>query len=555
MPKLLIRSVFAERVAKLEPAWRGMSSTLERYLQIFDESGDLRPEYRVVFPEEFAYWSAGAKGYASVRAVSELEEERFSAAWDAIRAPEFAHDPDASVALDNLPAEWLGEVHRPTQDEEVRWSEWTSKVGEVDGRPIEGQRCIAVYAEWQRLRVWTLLEQYTFRALLDPRKVHPSQVFDRAWDRDLRGSTLVWTTGNPRPNRLVEEMEAGGWLAKLYHKRDVYHHAQRRVWAPAAYGWPEGEQWDADERARRETARARERARALGEPWLDAQDDFVGRIRHMVELWTLVPGPEAVKIRGVIEDDLRSAVRWAQDLYGCELEVLDRAVGGCGLMEDVTIMHVLRPDWRSARTVAERDLPPFVHAFNTTLTDIRLEAGDVQAFLDFLDARQLWAWYAEFAAVMEELDEPGDLTWDRRFLHLRSLVILHEPVLVALGDEHGTPDDRRHLASGNLKGPLRAFLQGRAGWRERVWQTVSNHWELTQTIQQPIATQLAAIEALPGGPRMEIARTLLSFGAIRNFGSHRFSRDPEFWNDHQAQLLRAAVFTPLLYWKVAVTLG
>ena len=56
---LLIRSDSLIRdFQKLDPPWGKARWNLEYYLEVFDESGDLRPRYRVLFPEGFAHYLA-----------------------------------------------------------------------------------------------------------------------------------------------------------------------------------------------------------------------------------------------------------------------------------------------------------------------------------------------------------------------------------------------------------------------------------------------------------------------------------------------------------------
>jgi hypothetical protein len=367
---------------------------------------------------------------------------------------------------------------------------------------------------------------------------------------------LTWSTGNPRMLRLVELLEEDDWLERLYRSRSIHTAGQSRMWAPKLHGWREGEDLDLETRAKIQTQQVLESCRELGSTWAEDQEGFVHRLRYFIELWDLATELKHKRLTQIAEADLHAAARWAYQLFEIPFASLDQCVGGCGGWGKTTLAHVLRPQWRHARTMAERHLPYLADSFNKVIAPVQLDRGDVADFLSFLDANELWSWYVELSHFIGEIDTPTDLGWDRRFLHLRSIIILHEAVLVALVDQFGTDEDHKRLQRGSVKYALQAFLSDRPGWRSRVWQSVVAHWDLTQTTDISIQNRMDEITHL-NCPNREagIVQTLLTYAAIRNFGSHRFSRDPDLLSKYHSQLFGAAVFTPLLYWKVATSLG
>jgi hypothetical protein len=548
---------FLSMVAELEPPWGGFSWSLKRYLEIFDESAALRPLFRVHLPENFAHWSARKQGIETPHIVSEAEAELYAHLQHLLLSVEMSsQDPESPSILEQPPSELAERVEIPSNGDAVLWANWKIEVAEYDGRQLTEPCVVSFYGEWQRLRMWALLEKYSLRLLADPRVFHPQQVFDIDWDKDVRGKILSWSAGSPRLLRIVELLEEDDWLERLYRSRRISRLGQARIWDPRLHGWPEGEELSSERRATIQTERVKESCRTIGGAWLDNQRGFVEKIRLLIELWGHAVEEGTNRLTQVIESDLRAATHWASYLYGFEFKALNETVGACGPWNKTTLEHVLRPEWRRARTAAERALPHFAEGFNQLIHMIHLESNDVEVFLAFLDKHELWSWYVELSQFLGELNEPSDLSWDRRFLHMRSLIILNEAILVALADEFGTEDDRKRFQTGKVQDSLKVFLSHREGWRTRVWQCVSGNWHLTRTHPRSLAQQLEAIGVLEcGGSTTGIARTLLAFAAIRNFGSHRFSRDPELLSDYGQQMIRAAVYTPLLYWKVAQSLG
>lgn len=549
---------FADEVNKLAPPWDGKWS-LERYLEAFDESGELRPLYRVRLPERAVHYQAQRQGLDPLIALSPEETvqyEEMKYALDDVR--DSRDDPESPSVFEEPPPELAQFVSYGTPDEVVRWRDWRVRVGGTDEKPFTRNIVTSFYAQWQRLRFWALIEQYSFRAFLDPRRIHPQDVlFD--WDRDLRDRAMTWTVGDPRLNALTAELERDRWLDRLYRSREIIEWAQFRVYDPALTRWPDGAAMSSEERAETETRRARERCSALAELWLERRDDFYGRIRNLLEFWHRARERAAVKLAEAVEEDLSAAVRWAAFAFGVSFEDLDVAVGTGDPARRITLSYVLEPTRHQARHQAERSLTEFVTAFNETIPTIQLNSDDPKRFLDFLAANELDSWMLDFSAWVGEFQDPSDTAFEKRSLHLRSLALLHEQVLVTLADLHGTSEDQRKMQARSLKEPLKAFFADRRGdWRALAWQRVSDNYHLTETTTagSSLFTRLDEIAALRVEPRVGgTAQTILALAAIRNFGSHRFVRETEQMRAHRGQMMRAVVLTPLLYWKVATTLG
>ncbi len=548
---------FADEMSKLAPPWDGKWS-LERYLEAFDESGEFRPQYRVRLPERAVHYQAQRPGLEPLVGLSAEE----IAQYEAIEYPlhdvrDSRDDPESPSVFEAPPPELAPLISRTTSDEVVRWRDWRVRVGGTDEKPVTRNIVTSFYAQWQRLRFWALIEQYSFRAFLDPRRIHPRDVLF-AWDRDLRDRAMTWTVGDPRLEALTVELERDRWLDRLYRSREVIEWAQLRVHDPALTRWPEGAAMSSEERVVAETRRARERCGALASPWLEQHDAFYGRIRNLLELWHRARKRAAAKLAEMVEEDLLAAVRWAAFAFGISLEELDVAVGTGDPARHITLSDVLEPTRQQARHRAERSLTEFVTAFNETIPTIQLDRDDPKRFLEFLAANELDSWMLEFSAWVGEFEDPTDTALEKRSLHLRSLALLHEQILVTLADLHGTAKDQRKMQARSFKEPLKAFLADRRGdWRALAWQRVSNSYYLTETTAgSSLFARLDEIAALSMDQRVGgTAQTILALAAIRNFGSHRFVRETEQMRAHRSQMMRAVVLTPLFYWKVATTLG
>jgi len=202
-------------------------------------------------------------------------------------------------------------------------------------------------------------------------------------------------------------------------------------------------------------------------------------------------------------------------------------------------------------------LPDFVDAFNQTIASVRIDRGDIDAFLAFLDDHGLWSWYVEFAAIAREHAHPTDIESVQRFLRLRSIAIMTEEVLVALAESKGTDADR---ASANARGawdPMKVFLATRRDWRALVWQAVTKEKKLVSRVSRDsLASCLNEIAALkPSTSDDGAVRLILAHLAVRNFGSHHLGRENVNLDPRRGVKIRAVVLTPLFYWKIATTLG
>jgi hypothetical protein len=373
----------------------------------------------------------------------------------------------------------------------------------------------------------------------------------------MRGKLMTWTIGMPRMLRLIEILEQDDWLQKVYLAREIYRYALERVHHPKAYGWPEGESLSPEERIDAEQVRLEERFRLLGATWQDESETFFAKMRSLLELWTLASEKAAIKFVDAIEEDVHTASQWGQLLYGLDFEELNAAVGRTGPRADLTLAHVLRPLRQRSRSIADDYLSDFIDSFNNTIKVVTLTEADIAAFLNFLDQQELWSWYLEFSQVMTELETPTDVSLDRRFLHLRSLSLLHEPILAALVDQYGTAGDKDRLQKqGRLKEILGVFLVNRGKWREKLWRQIQKHFELTQTTGHSLEDRLNEISKISCPKQLTgVVQMILAFTAVRNFGSHQFSRDESLLLMYEEQLLHPAIFCPLFYWYIAVNLG
>lgn len=555
---LLLRSdLFLKEVQALVPPWRGGFWSLERYLRAFDESGTLRPIYRVTYPEDYAVWVAKKDGLEIDRSFSASDDERFLH-WQSLisQSSDSSDDPEAP-ALADPPPEFAPFVHRVAADDRVVWSELDVIVVMLDGNPVKRERSFAYYGAWQRYRCWALLEHYTFKALLDPRRAHPKDIFEAEWDGDLKGRMLTWTAGEPRCLKVIESLESDEWLQRLYLAREIFEQAQWRVLEPSWRGWSEGEALTIEERAVHETNRSRERSQVVGAAWLTARPHFVERLRLLLELWFETSRHGAQNFSGAIKEDLFAGVRWANQLYGVDSEQLDAEIRVGWRNIKTGLLAVLRPSWWHARKVTQHQLARFLESANEHLTPLSFDKGDIELFQTFLESEQLWSWNMEFSQLIDELTLPSDLTIERRFLHLRSLALLNEPVLRVLANRFGTPEDQRKFSRGSVMEAMKVFLTERNDWRSGLWEHIRINWEAgTQTRSGTLQDRLNEIEAFAFPTSIgKVTKTILTLGAVRNFGSHQMTQDAELWRTHRQAMIRGVVLTPLFYWKIATTLG
>jgi hypothetical protein len=174
----------------------------------------------------------------------------------------------------------------------------------------------------------------------------------------------------------------------------------------------------------------------------------------------------------------------------------------------------------------------------------------------------------EVAAYFTVDSRTTDANRDHRFLHLRSLSLLTEPIIAALAERYGTDDDRRKMTRGSVVEPLKAFLSDRRDWRGTLWHAIQTEYGLTNTsgdmmsgngttsAAEQFIGRLKAIQNLRLRTDVDgAAKQILTLAAMRNFGAHRFSRDVALLHEYGGIMTGAALFTPMLYWKIATTLG
>lgn len=165
-----------EQIEKLSPRWGGLA--LPRYLEIFDEAGVLRPVFRIRLPEDYAHYMGELSRHVPFPSLTDVRRTELAALHDALFYAGLVEDPMFIDPTTAVRASLVGFVVRTDQDEAVNWHEWKVKVAQLEnGIEILEPIVFSFYGHWQVYRLWALLEAYSFRALLDPRKLHPAQVF------------------------------------------------------------------------------------------------------------------------------------------------------------------------------------------------------------------------------------------------------------------------------------------------------------------------------------------------------------------------------------------
>lgn len=547
---------FLRSVDKLQPAWNSTWYNELAYLQRFDDAGVLRPQHRVVAPE-FLHIFLARRHHLPVE-VPEVYDPVIDELLNEINGGSGRRgDPDALHPVERRDSRLSEYVVAIDRNDDGTWDDWWKTSHYVDDRPVRYPIAISYYGEWQRLRFVTLLEAYSFRALLDPREISPQKVFDPEWDRELRGKKLVWSTGDPRGTRIVEQLEQDGWLEKLYLTREWRNFAYTLAYHPQLADWAEGEALSPEERAEVVKQRVAGKLREHGAKWIEEEEDYLGRVRLLLELWAWAKKHVSEQFASVVRADLVAAVQWAYRLYDCDFRAFAERVGGNDFDPSLSLGAALTPVSDDARKTATNVLPQFVESFKQVCPRAALEASDAGAFVDYLEANELGSWLLEFGTLIAEMRKPTDSTLDKRFLHLRSLAILLEALLQPLVRTRGTPEDAARLAHWNVRESMKVFLGGRRDWRDVLWQCVSANWELTQVRNDEFANRLAALTdnnavlcaAHPEHTTM--ARRILLQVALRNFGSHRFTNDRELLDQHFGDLFSSVVYCALFYWKVA----
>jgi hypothetical protein len=180
-----------------------------------------------------------------------------------------------------------------------------------------------------------------------------------------------------------------------------------------------------------------------------------------------------------------------------------------------------------------------VKRFSSALPVLNLLPDDVLKFITFLDQSGLSAWFVELAELVEQTE--SDFAVERRFLQLRSLAILFQPIVTALAIAHGNASDQAKVQSHEVKTPLKAFFADRSDWRRHFWNQIANNWVNMQMLTAAaLDARLAAIAALADTNGIGLAvKSVLWLVALRHFGAHRFPDDPGPIVRHRALLLGA----------------
>lgn len=546
---------FAQAVEALEYEWGSGRWAVIRTLEAWDECALLRPRFRVVLPMSYAHYRAQLEHRTPIQNVSAEDQTIYAEIDWLLTAGDSSVDPEAPTVLDDPPPILGPFVRRSATDEKVNWDAWRTAIGTANGRPAYKEHVLCYYATSQRLRAYALLESYTVRAQLDPRQIRPGAIVSGGWDKSLAGRILAWTVGSGRELAVVDQLEREGWLEALYLVREVIDWARLRVQAPKSYAWAEGIALTPEERSTHEQQRVEERCGALANRW--SRQEFYGSLRNLLELWSFATENCTTQFQETVRSDVDTAVEWAGFAFRVSRDELQAAVGTVGHARRHTIFDAVYPAWYGDRRTALMYLPDFVDAFNETIANVRLARNDIDDFLTFLDDHKLWAWYVEFAAVAREHAHPTDIASVQRFLRLRSAAIMTEEILVALADSYGTIADRKRARTRGAWDPMKVFLATRRDWRARVWQAVAERSKLVRRVtQESLSNCLDEIAALkPGTTDDGVVRLILAHVTVRNFGSHHLGRENFHLDPHGGAKIRAVVLTPLLYWKIATTLG
>lgn len=578
----LTESAFADEIVKLAPAWATSSWSMTDVLRAFDEAGLLRPRLRLRLPEYSAWYDWHGKPNPVVEGMTQADRDL----CEYVKRNFLWPRRDFSDPVGRHPI-FEDEVLAPfleggSEVADVDWKAWQVEVGTWGTRAVPVRRPFvrSLYASWQRLRAWALLEACSVSFLVDPRKTTPTDLM-RGDNHDLTGKHLFRTSGHGRGVVLLDDLERDGWMTALYRAREIISWSELRYADPKRQYWPEGESLTSDERWAIERTRMAARCRKLAGPWRadsgDAIDHhpglipepFCGKLRKMLELWFWAQARGATAFTEALFADIFVAVDWAMIGFETTFAAVDAAVGVVTHAGGASVSLVLQPTRARARARIDQHLGYLIEAYNKDVRypPITLEEGT--RFFDYLDSHELWIWACELADYLEADRIPGDVNRDRRFLHIRSLALLNEQLLVALVEERGSEGDKRKIGTGKVRDPLKSFLTERPGWRAAVWQRVQENYHLTATSSAAtivpadwasmtgaarLRSRLDAIAATVS-PTKEtgIATQIVLFATIRNFGAHRFSRDSDLIHSYGGIMIGAVLFSALFYWKIAHT--
>jgi hypothetical protein len=583
---------FADALLKLKPEWGTQRSDITATLRKFDDAGLLRPKFRWLLPTSYAHFEAQRAGIET--GVILTQEEREEAEWLRDAHREFRRHFDDPIQPHPLRINPNTANRLTAGDSELvaPWSDWELEVSSYEiapgvRRPIQRPIVRSLYAPWQRFRAWTLLETYTLRVLLDPRAINIEEIYRPQWDQNLKGRSLWRRSGSGRPGKILDSLEAAGWLTAVYRVRSFIDWAEKRTHEPSMVRWDAGLALSVDERWKSERSRLQRRCLAIAEPWCDTLAEAPGalgqttmgvlpsafrqRMMEMVELWRWATDAGQLRLATALHDDVRTVTEWALFAFNTTFEEVNRSVGSINEPEETNLEAVLRPDRARATRIVRQHMSYLFESYNKHIAQPKFTHSDGWDFLDYLERNELWAWTSDLAAYLTVDERTADSNRDQRFLYLRSLALFCEPILMSLADQFGTDADRAKMHSGTVKGPLKAFLADRRDWRHEVWQAVSLNYATTETrgggtdtapqarghaaVGELLTEKLDAIEALVLPAEVAgAAKQILALAAMRNFGAHRFSRDARMLHEYGGHIAGAAIFCPMFYWKIATTM-
>ncbi len=550
----------AEMVSPFEHEWlRGTMRTGD-YLERFDEAEVVKPFVRVVMPEDYVWRHHGRADELGAPLVSKDDLALFEAIDDALAAacssPFWGSDPLLPSVLE-APSEPLARFVKPGELTGVNWSEWKVRVAENHGRPVHHPRAFSYYREWQALELWAAIEAYSFRAILDPRAATPRDAWELS--ADPRDWISGWTVGNPRPRQVVSELLASGWFAAVTLYRDHVSWAQMAVESPQTV--TSVCQITGDIAARWEVVKdfVRHRLRTLP-PWRDfTLTECYEWLTALTELHSRAAESGGPSIQRMIRQYLLDGTRLTGMLHDAtEADICDEVDKlGNGLSRPAA--EILRPELYAARMTSQLHLRYLATDLHAHCPELGLEAGSGKRFVSYLESVGLTSWLVEFAGIIETSNRPRDLSYSRRFLHLRSLALLLEPLIAQLAAERGNDGDKRNVRKDRLQDAYKPFLAGRRDWRARTWQLVATHWNATTNTENvsygEAQRSLEEAKARFGGrhPSGEFAAGIVLHQAlIRKFGAHRSEGEAEELLAEWGTSLRAVVYAALMYWAVAM---
>ena len=432
-------------------------------------------------------------------------------------------------------------------------AEWQIPVTLADGHSSDWPCAFSFYSPRQVLRLWVLIDSWTWELLIDPmdRGTSPPS----AWDLDPRtGVPALQWIGGGRFLGFADRLEQDGWLDQLEAAESARHWFDARVHSPEWARWDAGMSMPFEERVAIQRPLLTDRYRRYGRRWRDESDQFRQYVRDLWEFYLCAERERLTEVTAHLRKRLDGAVLWMMGMYGINFDQVCERVGP-GPLLDHTLPQIFRPAWYRTVEWARIHMQPYIPGFNEVMQLSTITKDDVEAFVQYLDDNGLAVWCSEFAALNEEYSRPTDLTWDHRIRAIASLASLCEPILLSLVDRYGLQSDRNQLSARGNKARFLAFLRGRPDAMDRLAELIDDRWvEFTQTTETSLPQVLAEIDdaAFPAeiaGP----ARVIFRLGAIRNFGSHRFDADPEWLSRYQNSLAQAVVLCPLLYWKLATT--